>query len=392
MNIRPDPKAGRWPVGRWIAAGVAAGLLLLVTVVYVRTSSNIAAVASSRVTPQDSPQLHALAPVARAIIARPLRQELVNFAVVYGGHVSDERWILLLRRLGWRSTEALQTILAHDITKNNLAGALDSLDALLRRRQLFDEGSLALGQMEKLDEGRPYVVRLLARRPPWRRDYLLMAGDLRDPRAALSRYQVLLALRRGGDQLERHEVAPLLPALIRGGNRAEAWHLWQLFDAARVTSPVNDPDFRVITSSLDGDIMSVPFEWHIATGPGFSAVPYLDAGVPRLSLSWDGRGVPVFASQRTSAQPGMYRLNVTTQDSHAIVDRLLAFRLRCDDGSVVDFRLESPSGSPALRYLSEARVPCAFPELQIAARLQASPSSYNVSLDRITLSRLPDAG
>lgn len=383
----PRPRAAR----AIAAVAVAAGLLTC-TIQYMRASSAVAATEAYDATAVRSDRSLDDGTLARAISARPLRQSLFHAAMIRGGHGTDPRWLGVLQRLGWRHTPSLQAIMTRMVQVNDVAGTLVVLDALLRRGQLFNESSAALRMMEAIPDGRPYVLRLLQKRPPWRHDYLLMAADLKTRDGAIGRFEILRELRRRGDMLTRDEVAPLVNVLTRAEASDQAWALWQQFVGTKAaTSPLNDADFRMAANLAGDEEISVPFEWQIATGHGFSSEPYLDGGKPRLGISWDGRGLPVFASQRTSARPGAYRLAVSTPDTAATVGRLISFRLRCDTGDVTEFR---PSGTVnrALVYRVDIPAGCAFPMFEIAGRLQASASSHSVSLDRVAMTPVPSAG
>lgn len=401
---RDVEQAKQKAIRHWIAAAAVTTGLLLITASYIRDSFAInkallesaafeAPLPGQAITAARPISAERLAVIDRAIVATPLRQALLNLAVIGGGHSKDSRWIAVLRRQGWRSSPALQTIMTYLAERNDLPGALDVLDSLLRRGQAFAEGSKAVQTMEMLSDGQPLVVGLLARHPPWRHDYLVMAGDLKTAAAASGRYQVLTALQRRGDRLSRDEVAPLLPVLIRTGQPSAAWALWQtLVGVGHTTSPLDDMRFRKLTAvSLNDEEMSVPFEWQITTGQGFSVEPYSDKGGTRLGISWDGRGVPVFASQRTSepVPSSRYRLSVATPDAPAIIASLLEFRLRCDNGSVTSFDIAGPATNGILRYQTATPVTCTFPLFEIAGRLQGTGSAHSIDLSEVMLTRIP---
>jgi hypothetical protein len=406
-TIHPGPDEERTKhkaIHHWIAAAVVFIGLLLVTVSYIRGSFAInKALADSSASEPLLPgqATKAARPISAersavidmAIVATPLRQALFHLAVIGEGHSKDSRWIEVLRRQGWRDTPALQTIVTYLAERNDLRGVLDVLDSLLRRRQAFAEGSNAVQTMEMLPDGRPLVVGLLARHPPWRHDYLVMAGDLKTAAAASGRYQVLIALQRRGDRLSRDEVAPLLPVLIRTGQASSAWALWQtLVGVGHTTSPLDDMRFRKLNAlSLSDEEMSVPFEWKITTGQGFSVEPYSDKGGTMMGISWDGRGVPVFASQQTSetVPASHYKLSIATPDAPAIIASLLEFRLRCDDGSVTSFDTAGPVTNGILRYQTATRVACSFPLFEIAGRLQGTGSAHSIDLSEVRLTRSP---
>lgn len=386
-NILPDRSKQRRSAAYWLAVASVVGGLLALTTAYVRMSlGNVAAegqiTAGERAfSPAERQQ------VIRALGVRPLRQSLFLVSTLRDGHSTDDRWLNVLRRLGWRSSAALRTILIRLIARNDLPGALDVLDALLRRGQMFGETAASIQAIEALPQGRSYVVGLLRRRPSWRHDYLLMTDHIKDETAALGRYDVLLALRRLGS-VDRDEVAPILPVLIRFGHPDGAWQLWRSHvGPGKLSQPLNDPDFRIAINPQNSNEISVPFEWQIATGVGFSTEPYLDSGAPKLGISWDGRGTPVFASQNTSAQPGMYRLDVSTNKTAAEVNRILSFKLRCPDTTFVDFE-------PAIQrldvsqYRSKHAITCAFPIFEISGAPQTGSSSNNVDINYVRLVRI----
>ncbi len=333
------------------------------------------------------------ATVHKAITAAPLDQRVMNVAMardakLHGG-ARTPAWLAVVAQLGWRDTTALQNRLYAIALRNELTGVLDISDALLRRQQLIDQVTQILPLLEIEPTLRPALVDRLAAQPGWRGVYLATSiGNLKTAQQLTGRVRVIEELARRGP-ITKSEVVPSINALDRAGLQSQAYALWQRVQPG-VTRPLDDGQFARASRSYDADHDPVPFQWQMMTGEGFSVDATKDGTRTPLMIDWNGRGVPVFAQQRTSATLGRYALELDVPASDMPDLPALSFKLICGDTTT---SFSAVAGNPA-RLRTATAVPCAFPLLQIGADVQSSAAAHQVTINRITMRRLnavPDA-
>lgn len=325
--------------------------------------------------------------VRTAIAAMPLDQRLVNIGMAREakrqGNGRTASWLAVLARLGWRDTASVQNMLYAAALTTDLPRILDLGDALLRRRQLTDQMIPVLSTVEGDAALRAIFVQRLAERPSWRGLYLTTTGHLRTRDQLIARFETIRLLQRRGARLDQAEVVPSITALDGADLSQYGFALWQSI-RPNATRPLDDTGFVLASRSYATGHDPVPYQWQMMTGQGFSADASRDGDQASLTIDWDGRGVPVFAQQRTSAGPGSYTLAVAVAPEDVGDLSAIDFRLVCDDGAV-GFRqiLADPT-----RYVTTGPVRCSFPLFQIAGEIQAGASTHQLSFDRITMQPL----
>jgi hypothetical protein len=381
-----------------MAAGLTGAVLLAVTAYVVRAETALVAVRGARpgallsnLKAQPAAQLARLSDetVRAAIAAAPLDQRVVNVAMARNARLNGDTrtpaWLEALSRLGWRDTLSLQNRLYAVALRNDLLGILDITDALLRRRQLSDQIIPIVSLLEADASSRPMIVQRLAGRPKWREQYLGTVGHLTTREQLSSRVALFNALERHG-ALAKGEVVPSINALDRAGLTAQAFALWQRVQPG-VMRPLDDGRFDRAGRSFEAGEGPVLFQWQLMTGEGFSADVTRNGAQAALTIDWSGRGVPVFAQQRTSAMPGRYALDLEVPTEKRAELPAFSFRLACE-GTTIPF---AAMGVDPTRLRTTAPVPCAFPTLQIAGDLQSSTVAHQVTIDRIALRPLGTA-
>jgi len=322
--------------------------------------------------------------IKTAIAAMPLDQGIVNVAMVHEagrrGVAITGPWLTVLARLGWRDTPALQNMLYTAAIASNMAGVLNIADALLRQQSLMEQLIPLLSMMELDPTLRGMLVERLAQNPNWRSAYL--ASVSQDPSRLVARYAFIRALQQRGARLDQVEVIPNIDALDGAGLSRYGFVLWQYLQPG-ITRPLDDTQFIRASSSNKVDRDPVPYQWQVLQGDGFSADVSRDGARASLSLDWNGRGVPVFAQQRTSAMPGRYALDVQAEPDGKADLQAFVFRLVCG-GDTIIFQ---QTGSPA-HYVTASPVPCSYPLLQIAGDVQPSTVDHQVIIDRVTMTML----
>jgi len=358
--------------------------------------SSTSVAARGPVRPQNGLLTEAM--IRKAIAARPLDQVIANVAMVWAvkgqapqgssvvvanGKAEKARlntWMPVVARLGWRDTAAQFNRLYVAAATGDIVTVMDVSESLLRRQRGVDQITPVLAIAETDPQISLELIARLQRKPGWRAAYLVTTNVLVRPDQRVARYKMLRELMRRGDRLGDDEVFANVTALERGAlpNLGFA-----LLKAARpgVTSPLNDPEFRRAATNSAGGVATVPYDWQLLTGEGFSTDAFIENGQSSLEIKWNGRGVPVFARQRTSAGPGRYVLDIGIEP-HTIADiAAVQFRLVCD-GTVIGFRQDGPSPT---RLSTLQPVPCAYPVFEIAGEVQSSSMPRTVALHALRL-------
>lgn len=395
----PPEMTDRNRVRRGIAAVLVVATLLSVATYLVTASQAIAAVRAVRSSALIGAWRldHAsIAPimmvretvVRQAVAARPLDPVAVNVAMLRdigrGGEVRLSRWIPTLSMLGWRDTPTLQNRIYAAAVDANVGSILDIGDALMRRRQVQEQVIPLLVMAEADPALRSSFVARLAGNPGWRGSYLFATGYLRDRAQFAARYDVLRALRRRGIDPGHSEMVSNINALAANGLVNLAFDLWSSSTTATVSRPLQDPRFSEASARFSSGNDQVPFEWEVTSGNGFNVTPYAENRRTALSIEWDGRGVPVFARQRTSAQPGRYQLDVDVAPEKVKDLATLAFQLICD-GTAYRFQQDDQR---ATRFMADEATPCAFPILEIAGDIRARAVPRQIELRQIRMTAI----
>ena len=327
------------------------------------------------------------ATIRTAFAAAPLEQRTVNIAMVREartrppGQDRTLAWLPVLKRLGWRDTPSLQNLLYAATLTQDLPGVLDASDALLRRQKLTDQIIPVMALVEASPRLQGAFAARLAGNPSWRHVYFISTGPIGTKKQLLARFALIRRLRRDGVRLDPGDITPSIALLDQHDLSAYGLALWHDL-RPQATRPLDDVDFRLASRSYQSGFDPVPYQWQMMTGDGFTADALDDGGHARLSIDWNGRGVPVFAQQRTSAAPGRYALAVGVSPDDVADLAAIAFRLTCGN-TAVTFEPVGPK-----RYITAAAVPCAYPMLQIAGDVQTSATPHQLAISRILLTPL----
>lgn len=382
-----------------IAMAIMAIILVVVTALYVADVARLVTVqvdedqnlldAGATMTGRSDEARQAA--VATALAINPLSQSALNALLVERVRAAarpmtkDEANLLL--RLGWRDEVSLRNVGEVYADGSDLPKLLNVFDALLRRATPSGGPVIdILTFMETKPVFQAALVTKLAQNPPWRPAFLRLTANRLDTREAtldrLRTYQALTRTRRPPSDIE---TAAVLPALHAQGFGSEAFALWQ--DVHRRNSqsllirPLADPDFSRAARLQEAQGIVTVYDWTVEHGDGFGVSFGSDS--KGLMIEWDGRGIPVFARQRSSALPGTYRLAVTTEAEVEGGDAI-GYRLVCPEG-VVELRPAGMSGRTRL-YRTNERVGCGFPMFEIFGRPQNRPRDVRTLLTRMTLS------
>lgn len=329
--------------------------------------------------------------VSTALAINPLSQAALNALLVErdraAGRPMTKSEADLLLRLGWRDEVSLRNVGEVYADGSDLSKLLNVFDALLRRATPSGEPVVSiLVFMETKPTFQAALVKKLAQDPPWRSLFLrLTVGQIDTRDAALHRLRTYQALAHTMHPPSDMEIAAVLPVLHEQGFGVEAFDLWQNMRRRTgqppLARPLADPDFARVARLQEDQGVTTVYDWGIEHGDGFGVG--FGSNAKSLMIEWDGRGIPVFARQRTSALPGSYRLSVTTE-ADASGDDEIGFRLVCPEG-VVELKPQTRAGRVQM-YHSDGRVACGFPTFEIFGRPQNRPRDVRAVLNQITLS------
>lgn len=327
----------------------------------------------------------------QAVRAAPISQPVFNAAMVAAiakNPQADRRsWMKALRSLGWRDTVAQQNLIADAIIRQDVGTLVASADSLLRRNTVILEATQVMNLAEAYPETWPQVFALLKDRVDWRYAYLERAGSMTVPAVLDGRAKTLTALMRAGDRLEGQEVRPFVFALVNAGRIAEADRLWRAYTNDN-SNLIHDSQFRQALALGSSPATPHPFLWSLGSGYGYSVgIDPNGLGSAVVTLQWDGRGVPVFLSQMTSAKPGRLRLRIKVEGDQKAFGERIGARLRCDDLLTPLLPVPRP-GATDLVLETEKASPCEFPTIQIFGIVQPTTREFDGALSGLILSSI----
>jgi hypothetical protein len=379
------------------AISVAAGILLallasfllfqyayvgVLTKSIVAKANNVAAGKNDGVSASD---------IATAFANDPLNQNLVTagFAMKSDELSSEDRaqWIAVIRKLGWRSTSAMQTLINEAVKTQDLRDVTVVADALLRRQKLFEETVPLMNLLEAEPSTWQGVYTRLKAGVPWRVNYLQLSGSIKQPALVEGRIRTLRALQASGDRLTRQELAPSIAMLVGAGKLKEAEQIWRV-NGKISPAPLHDQNFRIAVSVGADTDLPIPFEWQFYSGTGFSAYPSEDGlNGATVAIQWDGRGLPVFMSQLTSAIPGNYRFSFKVDGDAQKFATKVGVRFRCGN-EVIRLRNVVRPNSQIVTAETMKPITCEFPWIDIFGQIQDRGAAVDLAFNRATLERI----
>lgn len=322
--------------------------------------------------------------VHEAIAAEPLDGGIVNVAMVrevrQHGNSRTASWLAIVARLGWRDTPSLQNRLYAAANAGDMGRILDISDAFMRRQKMMDQMISVLSIVEADPTLQDALVARLAANPPWRAAYLSVVAHLKERSQLVGRFELLQQLQHRNARLGKDEVVPSILVLDRADLPQYGFALWQRIQPG-VARPLDDSGFDRAGRSDQAGHDPVPYEWQAMSGEGFSAEAVRDGAQTMLSIDWNGRGVPVFAQQRTSATPGLYALDVEVPPEEKADLPALVFRLVCGKATIAF----APVAGDLTHLRTIEAVPCSYPVLQIAGDIQSSVAAHQVTINRLSL-------
>lgn len=330
--------------------------------------------------------------LAVALWRSPLNQPLVDYLyvdAVQSGRspATIARAARLLAATGWRYTPAQQNLLMRAAIDGRFADTIDRAEGLLRRQKLTAVAIAMMSAMEAIPQTRPLIVRKLEANPGWRPAYLGSIKPETAPAVLTARVATTAALLRTPAGVTRYELGGLLTALVANGRAREAYALWrQQAGPDRSGNLASDGDFATATRRLGQSDVQYPFEWSLGQDIGYSTQLSPGAGV---AISWDGRGAPVFLSQRVPIRPGQgYALRIDGRvEEQGTIATTLAPMLTCGNASVM-FDLVAGDRSSARYAVAALPRACDMATLTIGGSVDSGTGNRTIVVQRVTLTPL----
>ncbi len=240
--------------------------------------------------------------------------------------------------LGWRDSPAQARLLMMAAQDGDITGAIDHIDAVLRRTELSEEVFRAISAGIANEEIRSRMVTRLSQDPPWRLDLLKSVDDFGDSQSAQNFAQMVLELsEREGGSLASEEVAPVLSRLaaldlsgplLAAAERLEPVTMFQ--------QGINDPQFSGLREGArDPDAAVSPFEWKRGRAQSIVVTVGSREGVDdALNIRSRSRVRGVILIQTLRLNPGPYQLNYSKLGSRSESEGL-EWRVLCA-GETID--------------------------------------------------------
>ncbi|WP_156139724.1 hypothetical protein [Sphingomonas sp. 35-24ZXX] len=285
------------------------------------------------------------------------------------GNVSMTDW-QILENFGWRSTVALQNQIMVSAQEAEFDKVVNIADALLRRSDLTVESTKLFNLLEQSFRHRPLVIRKLKQAPPWADDYLSSVESLGTEAAINARRSTMLSLMTSTDVVTRKSLVNVSNKLIEFGMADSGVEMWRAF-YSMPKDAINDPSFD-LAWKLKSNLTPVSkLEWYFPNGYGYWTDIDTVSGDSVVRINWNGRGAPIFMTQKTSVLPGRYALEIAGIGISSEIIRHFQYRFICDN-SIVVFDGVSINTSGVARLTSTSNIDCSNPQFEIIGNVTGS--------------------
>lgn len=299
--------------------------------------------------------------VARSPLNAVALRTLAERAEARGDVVQATRLAGFAGALGWRDGPTQLLLLRQRVARNDAAGAMLRLDAILRLRPGLERTMLPLLDAAAHDPaGRTALTARLAPNPPWRAAFFQQLDRLSD--ADIDSHAALLVDLAASRQLDRdRDLAPFVRLLAARGEDARARGLW----VAGRAGPVVDAGF----AHVRGDLVAPPGAPYVWVAPRVAGVELWPAPGGGLVVRAEPSAFGTLLEQRVVLAPGHYRLRLRMSAEAPLRRGALRWVVACVTGPALyeaagvaiehhrDVRFDIPQGCAAQRIALEARRP-----------------------------------
>lgn len=277
------------------------------------------------------------------------------------------------------------------LRRGDYMSAFAHADTLVRRREEAQPTVFRLFTAAASQDARralPAISRLLAAKPPWRRDYLTSLYRTRDGfQVAVN---LAIALERGPAPMTTEELQELYLHLME----TEQVEVIKL-----VRSTLKRPAVtHVANGNFEDPAIPEPFQWQLVQKAGAAAAEATDdLGRYRTSLrvEYDGYTPAILARQRTFLEPGDYRLEAASRIESGSPSGRIVWAVTCASEERARFTL--PAVAPASRSQTSWAVQrgdfsipagCTNQWLELRGQPLDSRSQMAVWFDAVSISRV----
>jgi len=248
-------------------------------------------------------------------------------------------------RLSKTESAALQRMIGWSVERQDVSGALQNIDLLLRRHSgKIEELGGVFAALVSTREGYEELRRRLAAGAPWRG--AVFGQIAAEPASLAAGASLLIDLHESGNAGPEGEVSAIIRALIRDDRPIEAYNLFlqtQSDKEIAVGGYIHDSGFEAGPSGK-------PFDWQVRSRPGhtISRLPDPAFGTETSGLLIQFNGTPVKdiqVSQLLHLPPGDYDLDAEVSAANAKLPKGLYWSLRCLSPARELARVAIPEGS-----------------------------------------------
>ncbi|WP_156970000.1 tetratricopeptide repeat protein [Arenimonas malthae] len=271
----------------------------------------------------------------RALRADPLDgrpyRVLGQLAAAEGNEARAAGLFTLAARRAPRDRPAHFWLLDHHLKASRPAQAMPHLDTLLRiQPNLFTRFEPLLLALAGAPPAHAALADTLAKNPPWRARFLVLASSKGEDAAAMAPLFEQLRQTPGG--LADNELGPWLDRLVREGRVGQAYLLW----AGQLPKEKLAALGNVYNGGFEHEPAPVGFDWRFARVPG-ARIERLSTegagGRVALRVAFEDRRVPFAHVRQMLALPaGRYRFQAQAKADSLRTDRGLVWQLACVAG------------------------------------------------------------
>lgn len=338
--------------------------------------------------PADLHSREFLQQLQNAIVRSPLDPELFGLFFLHqatSGRFPDATVAAsarMLGSLGYRSTPVQRLLVDWAEKRGDYSLVIDRTDALLRRNVFRMQGLYVLWQIELSERLRPLLIPSLKAKSDWRGTFLNDPIILAEQDQLQARVGTLNLLLNQGADIEYGDMRNVLNKLIDGEQTESAYALWSRYVGRPREKGVFDPHFvKAEKIQSEGITRSLPFEWSVSSEAGQS-VEFANGA----RIMWEGRGAPLFLSQRLWLEPASYDIEIKVEGAAEVADAL-RFRLACPGAAALFVAVSQRNGVATLR--TDRPTNCPYPRLDVRAGPNFSERSFDMKIMEINLKPAP---
>jgi hypothetical protein len=269
------------------------------------------------------------------------------------------------------------------VRRNDIAGALRHYDVALRTSKRAEEILYPVLASAITDTSiRDELVRSLAKRPAWRRNFILYAVEKSPDPSAVA--DLFFAAASAKQPLDGDAAVLLVSRLVSGGNPTAAWRLY------RATIGARDRELLVRNGGFERQPDGTSFDWLLADEYDVwakrSGAP---SGGLRLELGSAGGAGGSVARQLLTLSPGNYQLNLRAGAVEGQSPAEIYAALTCAPGGVqiqqTVVPIEKQAGSVVTLNFSVPRDKCPAQWLIFKMRGDEEPVERSGWIDAIDI-------